>query len=188
MSIVVPSNHTRIGAWVNSKISGRNPLVYCTIPSITMQGYHTNTEDTGSLGYNLVCYITSRSGWVSLKKGIYRERRRRDPGKFMPHDVCRNLLRECPWGRYPYFDSCSSLWGRSQPTRGAKKRELLKVVVEPEAQGRTAFRPPPVSCTPNQPVRSPSNPGTFFSSSNFLRQKRWLRSFSLFLSQIRRNL
>ena len=26
MSIIVPSNHTRIGAWVNSKISGRNPL------------------------------------------------------------------------------------------------------------------------------------------------------------------
>ena len=35
--------------------------------------YHTNTEDTGSLGYNLVCYITSRIGWVSLK-GIYRDR------------------------------------------------------------------------------------------------------------------
>ena len=32
-----------------------------------MQGYHTNTEDTGSLGYNSVCYITSRIGWVSLK-------------------------------------------------------------------------------------------------------------------------
>ena len=26
MSIIVPSNHTRIGAWVNSKMSGRNPL------------------------------------------------------------------------------------------------------------------------------------------------------------------
>ena len=25
MSIIVPSNHTRIGAWVNSKMSGRNP-------------------------------------------------------------------------------------------------------------------------------------------------------------------
>ena len=36
-----------------------------------MQGYHTNKEDTGSLGYNSVCYITSRIGWVSLK-GIYR--------------------------------------------------------------------------------------------------------------------
>ena len=49
MSIIVPSNHTRIGAWVNSKMSGRNPLVvYCTIPLIAMQEYHTNTEDTGS--------------------------------------------------------------------------------------------------------------------------------------------
>ena len=38
MSIIVPSNHTRIGAWVNSKMSARNPLliVYCTIPLIAM--------------------------------------------------------------------------------------------------------------------------------------------------------
>ena len=48
MSIIVPSNHTRIGAWVKSKMSGRNPLVYCTIPLIAMQGYHTNTEDAAS--------------------------------------------------------------------------------------------------------------------------------------------
>ena len=85
MSIIVPSNHTRTGAWVNRKMSGRNPLlivVYCTIPLIAMQGYHTNTEDTGSYGYNSVCYITSRIGWVSLK-GIYRYRRRRDPGKIL---------------------------------------------------------------------------------------------------------
>ena len=27
MSIIVPSNHTRIRAWVNSKMSGRNPDV-----------------------------------------------------------------------------------------------------------------------------------------------------------------
>ena len=31
-----------------------------------MQGYHTDTEDTGSLGYNLVCYITSRIGCVCV--------------------------------------------------------------------------------------------------------------------------
>ena len=48
MSIIVPSNHTRIGAWVNSKMSGRNPLAYCTILLIVMQGYYTNTENTGS--------------------------------------------------------------------------------------------------------------------------------------------
>ena len=81
MSIIVPSNHTRIGAWVNIEMYGRNPLVYCIIPLIAMQGYHTNTEDTGSLlGYNSVCYITSRIGWASLK-GIYRYRCKPDPGK-----------------------------------------------------------------------------------------------------------
>ena len=49
MSIIEPSNRTRIGAWVNSEMSGRNPLVYGTIPLLTaMQGYHTNTEDMGS--------------------------------------------------------------------------------------------------------------------------------------------
>ena len=56
MPIIVPSNHTRLGAWVNSKmyLVGRNPLVvHCTIPLIAMQGYHTNTaEDMGSLGYS----------------------------------------------------------------------------------------------------------------------------------------
>ena len=41
--------------------------MYCTISLITIQAYRTNTEDTGSLGYNSVCYITSRIGWVSLK-------------------------------------------------------------------------------------------------------------------------
>ena len=81
MSIIVPSSHTRIGAWVNNKIKGRNPLVvYCTISLIAMQGYRTNTEYTGSLGYNSVCYITSRIGWVSLE-GIYRYKCRRNPGK-----------------------------------------------------------------------------------------------------------
>ena len=39
--------------------------MYCTIPLIAMQGYHTKTEDTGSLDYNSICYITSRIGWVS---------------------------------------------------------------------------------------------------------------------------
>ena len=65
------SNHTRTGTRVNSKISGRNPLVYCTIPLIAMQGYHTKTEDTGSLDYDSICYITSRIRWVSMK-GIYK--------------------------------------------------------------------------------------------------------------------
>ena len=34
MSIIVPSNHTRIGAWVNSKMQGRNSLVCVFFPSI----------------------------------------------------------------------------------------------------------------------------------------------------------
>ena len=42
MPIIVPSNYTRKGAWVNNKMSGRNPLLYCTNPLIAMQGYHTN--------------------------------------------------------------------------------------------------------------------------------------------------
>ena len=55
-------------------MSERNPLVgiLCTVPLIAMQGCHTNTEDTGSLGYDSVCYITSRIGWVSMKGIIYR--------------------------------------------------------------------------------------------------------------------
>ena len=56
MLIIVASNHTRIGAWVKSKVSAKNPLVYCTIPLIAMQGYHTKTEDTGSLDYNSFDY------------------------------------------------------------------------------------------------------------------------------------
>ena len=45
--------------------------VCCLILSIAMQGYHTKTEDRGSLDYNPICYITSRIGWVSMK-GIYK--------------------------------------------------------------------------------------------------------------------
>ena len=48
----------------------RRTLVYCTISFIAMQGCRTDTQYTRSLGYNSVCYITSRIGWVSLK-GIF---------------------------------------------------------------------------------------------------------------------
>ena len=67
MSIIVPSSHAGIGAWVNSKMY--TSILYNII--IVMQGYRTNTEYTGSLGYNSVCYITSTIRWVSLK-GIFR--------------------------------------------------------------------------------------------------------------------
>ena len=90
MSIKVPSNHTRIRAWVNSKMSGRSPLVYCTIPLITMHGYHTKTEDTGCMDYNLICYITSRIGWVPMKR-ISRYRCRRDPEK-LSNNYCYTCL------------------------------------------------------------------------------------------------
>ena len=49
MSIIVPSRHTGIGAWVNSKLYAS--ILYNLI---IMQGYCTNTEYTGSLGYNSV--------------------------------------------------------------------------------------------------------------------------------------
>ena len=78
MSIIVPSSHTGIEAWLNSKTY--TTIVYCTRALVAMQGYRTNTEYTGSLGYNLVFYITSRIGWVSLT-GIFRYNRcRRNPG------------------------------------------------------------------------------------------------------------
>ena len=47
LSIIVPSRHTGIGAWVNSKLY--TSILYNLI---LMQGYCTNTEYTGSLGYN----------------------------------------------------------------------------------------------------------------------------------------
>ena len=92
MSIVL-SNHTRIGAWVKSKMSGRNPLVYCTIPLIAMQGCHIKTEDTGRLDYNSICYITSRIGWVSIK-GVYKYRCRRDPGKLSKRSIVIGQFKE----------------------------------------------------------------------------------------------
>ena len=49
----------------------QNVPIYYTIPLFGMQGYHTKTEDTGSLDYNSICYITSRIGWMSMK-GIYK--------------------------------------------------------------------------------------------------------------------
>ena len=70
MSIIVPSNHTRIGAWVSSKMSGRNPLNSILYNSINS---HARISHKHRKGYNPVCYITSRIGWVSMK-GIYRYR------------------------------------------------------------------------------------------------------------------
>ena len=80
MSIIVPSNHTRIRTWVNSKMSEKSTsILYNSINRHTGIN-HTKTDKTGSLDYNSICYITSRIGWVSIK-GIYKHICRRDPGK-----------------------------------------------------------------------------------------------------------
>ena len=79
MSIIVPSRHTGIGAWVNSNLY--TLVLYCIISLIFMQGYCTNTEYTGSLGYNSVCYITSRIRWVFKEKSEHLRKIRTDvPG------------------------------------------------------------------------------------------------------------
>ena len=78
LSVLVPSRHTRIRAWVNSKMyisilyniincharvfyeKSRTNLDLLSIPRLW--GEKTNTEYAGSLGYNSVfrvCYITS---------------------------------------------------------------------------------------------------------------------------------
>ena len=56
MSIIVPSSHTGIiGAWVKSKMY--TSILYNII---NCHARVSHTEYTGSLGYNSVCYITSR--------------------------------------------------------------------------------------------------------------------------------
>ena len=64
LSIIVPSKHTGIGAWVNSKMY--TSILYETRPRPyehpPVVAEKINTEYTGSLGYNSVfrvCYITS---------------------------------------------------------------------------------------------------------------------------------
>ena len=65
MSIIVPSRHTGIGAWVNSKMY--SSILYNFI-NFHARVLYKHTEYTGSLGYNSVCYITSRIRWVSKEK------------------------------------------------------------------------------------------------------------------------
>ena len=61
MSIIVPSRHTGIGAWVNSNLY--TSILYNFI-NFHARVLYKHTEYTGSLGYNSVCYITSRIRWV----------------------------------------------------------------------------------------------------------------------------
>ena len=65
MSIIVPSRHTGIGAWVNSNLY--TSILYSFI-NFHARVLYKRTEYTGSLGYNSVCYITSRSIWVFKEK------------------------------------------------------------------------------------------------------------------------
>ena len=71
MSIIVRSNHTRVGAWENSKMSGRSPLVVLYNSINRHAGISHKNRRQGSLDYNSICYIISRIGWVSMK-GIYK--------------------------------------------------------------------------------------------------------------------
>ena len=57
MSIIVPSRHTGIGAWVNSNLY--TSILYNFI-NFHASVLYKHTEYTGSLGYNSVCCITSR--------------------------------------------------------------------------------------------------------------------------------
>ena len=71
--IIVPSKHTKIGAWVNSKNGGEKPTVilYNYINRHAGIPNKTKTKDTIRLDYSSICCIASRIGWVSMK-GIYR--------------------------------------------------------------------------------------------------------------------
>ena len=99
MSIKVPSNHTRLGAWVNSKMSvGERSTINSSILYNTINCHarisHKHRRH-GMLGFiNSVCYMTSINstiGWVSLMKGIHRYRCRRDPGKLY-NNFCNSRL------------------------------------------------------------------------------------------------
>ena len=59
MSIIVPSNHTRIGAWLNSKKSGRNftSILYNSINRHARTSHkHRRHEELG-LQLNLLDYM-----------------------------------------------------------------------------------------------------------------------------------
>ena len=52
-------------------MSGRNLPLHCILTLVAMQGHPTNktkTKETMSLDYSSICYIGSRTGWVSTKE------------------------------------------------------------------------------------------------------------------------
>ena len=87
-STIEPYKNRGLGKQYN--VGQNHPVLYCTIPLNAMQGYQTKTEDTTSLDYNSICYVTSRIGWASMK-GIFKYRCRRDSGK-LSNNSCYTYL------------------------------------------------------------------------------------------------
>ena len=74
MSIMVTSNHTRVRAWVNNKMKGRDPLVvYCTLLYTTINclaGISHNPRRHGKLGLQLSLKENQKRTYVSYKEKI----------------------------------------------------------------------------------------------------------------------
>ena len=62
--IIVQSNHTKIGAWVNSKMSERNSPLYCTITFVECRSYDSNNRFI-HVGVNISSYALLIGGWSS---------------------------------------------------------------------------------------------------------------------------
>ena len=63
----IPSRHTGIGAWVNSKMYNNSILLY-NIINFHARVLNKHTEYTGSLGYNSVCLGMVEARSVNVKK------------------------------------------------------------------------------------------------------------------------
>ena len=79
MSIIVPSSHTGIEAWVNSKMY-TSIILYNIINCHARVSHRHRIHGKLGLQLSLLRYIYNRIRWVSLK-GIFRYRCRRNPGK-----------------------------------------------------------------------------------------------------------
>ena len=86
MSIIVPSRHTGIGAWVNS--SNLYTSMLHNFINFHARVLYKHTEYTGSLGYNSVCNITSRTRWVYKEKSeqMYPVMGKKNPKKTLRWD------------------------------------------------------------------------------------------------------
>ena len=72
MSIIITSNHTRVRAWVNNKILGRDPLVvYYTLLYTTINcpaGISHNPRRHGKLGLQLIGLKENQKRTLVIKK------------------------------------------------------------------------------------------------------------------------